>query len=286
MGDPTQNQKPEASAAGYWDNTKTKTEKQQDDAAAIAAATAVLEREHAPTVGKKAEPVGAAAPFYGKRDEEAVEWPVDLKYLPRLYGVKATDIPGVPETHEERKAQAIRATKGKDAKAMMVLNLALQVFLELMSRHKEERQLLDAQGRKLFIDARNGQLTTRRFSDTLKDADNHALVHERAMHERSVYGVMAGVECLTAPGTPVPQPGHYKSLVVEHFAELYPDLFFLRDRLDPHEHDPNAHRPQDAQAYREYLKQQNEDTSDRRRDLLAWLPEFLKKPVCKWDGTV
>lgn len=242
---------------------------------------AVLEREAA-TYGKKK----AAAPelVYGEAEHPKIDWDENLLRILRIFHIKSTDIPNCPEEGVLR-TELVRKANAGDTKARAVLNTTLNLVLECMGRFRRPRQLVDAQNRLLFLDP-NEQLTIRKFSATLKDSEGHALRHEKAMQVRSEWGVKPGVECQSAAGTPVPRPGHYKTLVEENFDDLFPKLYFMSEKLDSREADPTSRQPETRAAYLAELKAQCDDSSERRQEVLKWLPAFIKKPVNTWDGEV
>lgn len=234
--------------------------------------------------GKKSKPDQADAKpqVYAKEEDSEIAWDHEILRLPRTMGCRASDVAKDIETPEQR-ANMVRLAKKGDAGAMEVVNRALNLMLELMGRYKVEKQLRDPQGRLLFFD-HVGQLTSRKYSETVKDQNGHALRHKDAMEQRSYWGVREGADCLTAPGTLIPQPCHYRTLVEENFDDLFPRLFFLSSELDPREPDPMAAKPEMRGEYMKFLKEQTSDQGFRRRELLTWLPKFLESPVATWDG--
>lgn len=240
-------------------------------------ATAVADTP-AVAFGKKAA-LAPDARIFGREEEAKVDWPMQLLLLPRTMALRCEDLGFKPE----ERAAIVKSALANDKTALAKMNVALNVFVELMGIYQEERQVVDARtGELLFID-QNGNLTTQHFYITNQETKKYA-PNQRAMEMRSPWGVRPGVECRSASGTEMPQPGHYKKMVEQNFDDLLPRLRFLSDRLDPSEPDPNAMRPEHTAMYAENLKALVNDNHFRRKPLLGWLTEFLKKPVATWNG--
>ena len=157
-----------------------------------------------------------------------IVWPEGLKRLPNQFGLKATDL-GFDANDLTR--LAAKAAGGKDQKAIKVFNTTREVLLELMARDTEPRHVTDNSGNKVYFD-HNGEPTVRKYSGHLTDQSGEYIEHEPVMEERSRWGIRAGRETMTAPGAEMPQPGHWKHMVEEHFDDLFGQLVFATDTPD------------------------------------------------------
>lgn len=205
----------------------------------------------------------------------SLDWPEGLRRLPAEFGIKTTDI-GFEESDQIR---LVAQAKAGNEKAHAIIQTTREVLLELMSRDIEERQVEASNGKKVYFD-HSGEATTLKYSTHVFDDNGRAIEHLPALETRSRWGIRAGRETLTAPGAPMPQPGHMKIKVEEHFDDLFPRLVFRSNTPDT----KYVHTSDSRDAFLAAHKQAVSDDGQLRTMLLSWLPAFLKKPQSKWDG--
>ena len=210
----------------------------------------------------------------GATRSDEVNWPSGLTTLPSKFGVTAKDL-GYNEL--EKNIIADRATAGSEKEAK-ILETALQVFLELMARDIEPRQMVDQAGHKLYIDGLNPTEGTRRKYYT-NDLDE-TIENGPAMEERSRWGVRAGIETNQAQGFEMPKPGHYKQYVADHWNDLFRKLQF-RSEVPDYKH---MHPSDSREVYAAAVERATSDEGEIRKTLLQWLTPFLKNPKTQWTG--
>lgn len=209
------------------------------------------------------------------RAEKSLDWPVDLLHLPRRFGMKWSDV-GMDGDHIRRTVELARNNKQPEAARC---NALVNVMLELMARDSEERPCIDSRQRPVYIDS-HGRETAARFSPTEYDDNGGLLEHPRKMEIRSRWGLRAGHETYQAPGLPAPTPGYWRDRVVDNWDNLLPQLAFLSDRFET----GHMHHRDNVEACRAVHTAATSDEGPLRAELLAWLPEFLKRPESKWNG--
>lgn len=205
-----------------------------------------------------------------------LHWPEGLRRLPAEFGMKTSDL-GFEEAEQRRIAE--KAVAGKDHEAVKIFNTTREVLLELMARDVCRRQVESNTGKKVYFD-HEGNPTTLKYSTHVFDESGQAIEHAPAMEERSRWGVRGGRETLTAPGAPMPNPGHIKRMVEENFEDLFPRLVFRSDTPDT----KYVHEKDSRDAFMAAHKAAVSNDGELRKGLLSWLPAFLKKPVSNWNG--
>lgn len=219
--------------------------------------------------------------IFAAADISDVDWPEELIFLPRTMACNIEKDLSIPSG--ERKNLVERAQKG-DADAVEKVNTCLNVVLEMMGRYQVQRQAIDPNsGEPMFVDRRTGRPTTTKYYEDPNNK-NRWVENPAAMEMRSPWGVRPGAECRSAPRTEMPKPGHWKLAVIQNFYDLLPRLKFLSEVLDGSEPDPNGAKPELKASYDAHLRDVNSNSHWKRRELLAWLKDFLKNPKTTWNG--